>query len=116
MRVICPDLIGFGKSDKPKKTALHTGDWHAQIVVELIERLGARDLTLVTADHRTPWVQQVLAGASQSISRLVFRPADAMDRQALEAPFPDAGHCAALRAFVDMKMLPVAAPTWSPST
>ncbi|RYF66633.1 MAG: tRNA adenosine(34) deaminase TadA, partial [Comamonadaceae bacterium] len=29
-RVVAPDLIGFGKSDKPKKDAAHQFEWHRQ--------------------------------------------------------------------------------------
>jgi len=29
-RVLAPDLIGFGKSDKPKKSSFHRLDWHAR--------------------------------------------------------------------------------------
>ncbi|MEZ0307897.1 MAG: tRNA adenosine(34) deaminase TadA, partial [Ramlibacter sp.] len=30
-RVVAPDMIGFGKSDKPKKDAAHTFGWHRQV-------------------------------------------------------------------------------------
>jgi tRNA(adenine34) deaminase len=38
-RVVAPDLIGFGKSDKPKKDAAHSFGWHRQVLLELVERL-----------------------------------------------------------------------------
>ena len=38
-RVVAPDLIGFGKSDKPKKDGFHTFTWHRQVLLELVERL-----------------------------------------------------------------------------
>ena len=46
-RVIAPDLIGFGKSDKPKKAAAHTLAWHQQILHELVERMDLRNVVLV---------------------------------------------------------------------
>jgi tRNA(adenine34) deaminase len=49
-RVVAPDLIGFGKSDKPKKDAFHTFTWHRQVLVELIERLDLQNIVLVVQD------------------------------------------------------------------
>lgn len=46
-RVVAPDLIGFGKSDKPKKAATHTLPWHQQTVHALVERLDLRHVVLV---------------------------------------------------------------------
>lgn len=49
-RVVAPDLIGFGKSDKPKKEGVHQFDWHRQVLLELIERLDLRSVVLVVQD------------------------------------------------------------------
>jgi tRNA(adenine34) deaminase len=49
-RVVAPDLIGFGKSDKPKKDAFHTFTWHRQVLIELIERLDLQNIVLVVQD------------------------------------------------------------------
>jgi tRNA(adenine34) deaminase len=49
-RVIAPDLIGFGKSDKPKKDEFHTFNWHRQVLLELIARLDLRNIVLVVQD------------------------------------------------------------------
>ena len=49
-RVVVPDLIGFGKSDKPKKDAFHTFSWHRQVLIELIERLDLQNIVLVVQD------------------------------------------------------------------
>lgn len=49
-RVIAPDLIGFGKSDKPKKDAFHNFNWHRQVLIELIERLDLQNIVLVVQD------------------------------------------------------------------
>ena len=46
-RVIAPDLIGFGKSDKPKKTDFHTFSRHRQILLELVEKLDLQNMVLV---------------------------------------------------------------------
>ena len=39
-RVVAPDLIGFGKSDKPKKDAFHTLEGHRQVLLELPCRIA----------------------------------------------------------------------------
>jgi tRNA(adenine34) deaminase len=49
-RVVAPDLIGFGKSDKPKKEVFHTFAWHRQVLLELIERLNLQNIVLVVQD------------------------------------------------------------------
>ena len=49
-RVVAPDLIGFGRSDKPKKESAHTFSFHRQTLLELIERLDLRRVVLVVHD------------------------------------------------------------------
>ena len=49
-RVVAPDLIGFGRSDKPKKTSFHTFDGHRQVLLELVERLDLQRVVLVVQD------------------------------------------------------------------
>ncbi|MBN9407608.1 MAG: tRNA adenosine(34) deaminase TadA [Burkholderiales bacterium] len=46
-RVVVPDLIGFGRSDKPKKSSAHGLQWHRQVLLELVEALGLRRTVLV---------------------------------------------------------------------
>lgn len=49
-RVVAPDLIGFGRSDKPKKDQAHRFMWHRTVLLELIERLDLRNVVLVVQD------------------------------------------------------------------
>jgi tRNA(adenine34) deaminase len=49
-RVVAPDLIGFGKSDKPKKERAHTFTWHRDVLLQLIERLDLQRIVLVAQD------------------------------------------------------------------
>lgn len=49
-RVIAPDLFGFGKSDKPTTQETYTFDFHRQSLVDLIEALDLRNITLVCQD------------------------------------------------------------------
>lgn len=49
-RVIAPDLIGFGKSDKPTRIEDYTFARHVAWVRDLIVQLDLRDITLVCQD------------------------------------------------------------------
>src|SRR3954464_6352647 len=49
-RVIAPDFIGFGRSDQPQDEALYTFDFHRRFLVELIEALDLRNITLAVQD------------------------------------------------------------------
>jgi pimeloyl-ACP methyl ester carboxylesterase len=49
-RVVAPDFIGFGRSDKPEDEALYTFDFHRALLLDLIERLDLRSVTLVVQD------------------------------------------------------------------
>jgi len=49
-RVIAPDLIGFGKSDKPTKRTDYTYQRHVDWVSSLLQQLGLKDMTLVCQD------------------------------------------------------------------
>ena len=49
-RVVAPDLVGFGRSDKPKREAAHGFEWHRQVLLELVERLDLSHIVLVVQD------------------------------------------------------------------
>jgi tRNA(adenine34) deaminase len=49
-RVVAPDMIGFGKSDKPKKESAHIFTWHRQVLLEFVERLDLRKIVLAVQD------------------------------------------------------------------
>ena len=49
-RVVAPDLIGFGKSDKPKKESFHSFNRHRQILLEFARRLDLQNVVLVVQD------------------------------------------------------------------
>lgn len=49
-RVICPDWLGFGRSDKPTEDAVYTYHFHRKLLVALIERLDLSNITLVCQD------------------------------------------------------------------
>ncbi len=49
-RVVAPDFIGFGRSDKPEDEATYTFDFHRAFLLELVERLKLERVTLVVQD------------------------------------------------------------------
>lgn len=49
-RVVVPDLLGFGRSDKPVEEAFYTFDRHRDTLIGLIRRLDLHNITLVVQD------------------------------------------------------------------
>ena len=105
-RVLAPDLIGFGRSDKPKKTAWHDWQIHVQILREWLQRLDPQRVILVLPQdpHHPGWA--LLDELAQPPERLqglcvwqgrgaaTLAPGDPL----AEAPFADPGYRAALKA------------------
>lgn len=140
-RVVAPDLIGFGRSDKPKREAAHSFRWHREVLLELVERLDLHRVVLVVQDWGgllgltlpmaaeqryagllvmntmlgtgdqplgpgfLAWRDMCARNPDFSLGRLLAggNPhLSAAERAAYDAPFPDRGHRAALRAFPAM--------------
>lgn len=49
-RVVVPDWLGFGRSDKPVEDQVYTFDFHRNMMLSFIERLDLRNITLVVQD------------------------------------------------------------------
>ena len=137
-RVIAPDMIGFGKSDKLKKDEAHNFTWHRQTLLDLVERLDLLNVVLVVQDWGgllgltlpmaapdrfkgllvmntslatgdsplspgfIAWREMCAKNPVFDIARLFARgnpQMSAAECAAYMAPFPDAGHRAATRAF-----------------
>jgi pimeloyl-ACP methyl ester carboxylesterase len=49
-RVVAPDFIGFGRSDKPMLEADHSFDFHRTSLLRFVEALDLRRVTLVVQD------------------------------------------------------------------
>ena len=101
-RVIVPDLIGFGKSDKPKREAFHSLDWHLRCLKEFRARLQLKDVVLIVPDANHPLVLGLAADPLCSIKAVKVQSCtqtnNAIQRAKLDAPYPDAGHRAGERA------------------
>ena len=137
-RVVAPDMIGFGKSDKPNKDSAHSFTWHRLVLLELVERLDLQRVVLVvqdwggilgltlpmaqptryqgllvmntllaTGDARLSagflaWRDMCAKNPEFNVGRLLGRGnphLSAAECGAYNAPFPDRGYRAALRAF-----------------
>jgi tRNA(adenine34) deaminase len=112
VRVVAPDLIGFGKSDKPKRADFHQPDWHLRCLQELLERLDLRNLVVLLPDATHPLLQGLAAAVAKAepgrrLRRLqleAIEPAEAhtqaqaQERVGRMAPYPNAGYRAGERA------------------
>ena len=139
LRVVAPDLLGFGRSDKPLDPADHSFDFHRSMLRDFVERLDLRNIMLVCQDWggllglTLPMVMPerftrllvmntglgtgtVTEGFRQwraysntqpdmPVGKLIARGKRDMlpaEEAAYDAPFPEARHKAALRAFPHM--------------
>lgn len=46
-RVVAPDLLGFGRSDKPVQDSTYTFHFHRDLLLRFVRHLGLRNITLV---------------------------------------------------------------------
>ena len=139
LRVVAPDMIGFGRSDKPVDQAWHQFDSHRQSLLNFVDALELHDILLVCQDWggilgltlpmarpdrftRALVLNTTLATGELSegfrqwraysnsqpdlpVGKLLRRgkpDMSAPEAAGYDAPFPDASHKAALRAFPDL--------------
>ena len=70
-RVLAPDLIGFGRSDKPARMEDYTYLRHVEWVTSWFERLKLKDVTLVGQDWGSLIGLRVAAEQDARVGRLV---------------------------------------------
>jgi haloalkane dehalogenase len=71
LRVVAPDLIGLGLSDKPRALEAHTLRNHGGALLELVERLDLRDVVLGVQDWGGPIGAWMAARAGGRVTGLV---------------------------------------------
>ena len=49
-RVVAPDWLGFGRSDKPVDDEVYTFDFHRNLLLAFVDKLDLRNVTLVCQD------------------------------------------------------------------
>jgi tRNA(adenine34) deaminase len=104
-RVLLPDLIGFGKSDKPKRSSMHSFALHRQILLEWIERLDLRGIVLVVPwDHALLGLTLPMAAPERfkGVLAVASQHLDTLAPPAQEAPYADAGYRAALKVMPEL--------------
>jgi len=110
-RVLVPDLIGFGQSDKPKRAHWHSVPQHAQVLLQLLQHSGclpagaAAPLQLRYAPGQAglaqALAQALLAATGQVVAAIELEPTPCQQLPPNwpTLPYPDAGHRAALQAW-----------------
>jgi haloalkane dehalogenase len=70
-RVVCPDLVGFGRSDKPTDRDWYTYERHAGYVTRHLDQVELEDVTVVVADWGGPIGLRWAVEHSDQVGRLV---------------------------------------------
>jgi haloalkane dehalogenase len=105
MRAVAPDLIGFGRSDKPARRDDYTYQRHVEWMrAALFDELDLRDITLVCQDWGGLIGLRLVAEHPDRFARVVaantFLPTGADDViAAYDAPFPDESYKEGARQF-----------------
>ncbi|MGB5809099.1 MAG: haloalkane dehalogenase [Polyangiales bacterium] len=71
-RTVAPDLIGFGKSDKPTRQSDYTVELHVHWLQQLLDHLALRDITLFGQDWGSTLGLRLAATNDARFSRIVI--------------------------------------------
>jgi haloalkane dehalogenase len=71
-RVVAPDLIGFGRSDKPTDVGWYSYDKHVTSIERLVDELGLDTITLVVHDWGGPIGLRFAAEHAELVDRIVI--------------------------------------------
>ncbi|MFK8053020.1 MAG: haloalkane dehalogenase [Woeseiaceae bacterium] len=71
-RVIAPDNVGFGKSDKPLKPSDHTYQMHIDVMSQFIDELALENVTLFAQDWGGLIGLRVVADRPSQFSRIML--------------------------------------------
>jgi haloalkane dehalogenase len=70
-RVVCPDLVGFGRSDKPTDRGWYTYERHVEHVTRHLEQIQLDDVTVVVQDWGGPIGLRWAVEHAEQVGRLV---------------------------------------------
>ncbi len=70
-RVVCPDLVGFGRSDKPTDQDWYTYERHVECVTRHLEQVELQDVTVVVQDWGGPIGLRWAVEHADQVGRLV---------------------------------------------
>lgn len=71
-RAIAPDLVGFGRSDKPAKREDHSYQMHVDVMTGLVKQLDLTDITLFCQDWGSLIGLRVAAENEERFARIVL--------------------------------------------
>jgi haloalkane dehalogenase len=71
-RVVCPDLVGFGRSDKPTDRGWYSYDRHVDVVTRHLEQVELSDVTVVVQDWGGPIGLRWAVEHADQVGRLVI--------------------------------------------
>ena len=101
-RVLLPDLIGFGQSDKPKKPGWHSLDRHASLLLAWVRSRGVTAVNVTYAINQIQLARRMIESEPKLIKRMVPQADEdlfILPDELKSAPYPDAGHMAGWRAW-----------------
>ena len=71
-RVVCPDFVGFGRSDKPTEQAWYTYERHVDFVTGHLDQIDLDDVTVVVQDWGGPIGLRWAVQHADQVARLVI--------------------------------------------
>lgn len=71
-RVVCPDMVGFGRSDKPTDPRWYSYDGHVETISRHLEQLELSDVTVVVQDWGGPIGLRWAVEHPELVARLVI--------------------------------------------
>ena len=71
-RAVAPDLLGFGRSDKPTDPGWYSYDRHVESIARLVSELDLRNLVLVVHDWGGPIGLRFAVEHAERVDRLVI--------------------------------------------
>jgi haloalkane dehalogenase len=71
-RVVCPDLVGFGRSDKPTDQHWYTYERHVDFTTRHLEQIELQDVTVVVQDWGGPIGLRWAVEHAEQVGRLVI--------------------------------------------
>jgi haloalkane dehalogenase len=71
-RVVCPDLVGFGRSDKPTDQAWYTYERHVETVTAHLDQIELDEVTVVVQDWGGPIGLRWAVQHADQVGRLVI--------------------------------------------
>jgi haloalkane dehalogenase len=71
-RVVCPDLVGFGRSDKPTDQGWYTYERHVETVTAHLDQVELDDVTVVVQDWGGPIGLRWAVQHADQVGRLVI--------------------------------------------